>query len=92
MCKEVKAQEAGGRKGGKRKEVGSCVSQVRGQKLCRPQAALSGTLVSLGRHLKQCSHGVTVLISKAPVCATHNLLAAHGSGSDTRDSTFGISS
>lgn len=93
MCKEAKARGAGQwkREGEGRSDAAPADPSVRSS---GPQAPLSGTTRRHtgvpGQECEAVCSCVPVLISNAPVCASHSLLAARGSGSDMRDSIFGI--
>lgn len=88
ICKEATARGAGERKReeGGRLDAASAEPSVRS---AWPQASLSGTLVSPGRSVKRCFH-VCQCSSQMHQCVPFP--AARGSGSDMRDSIFGINS
>lgn len=74
---------------GRRRKAGCCISRSLRQKFRTSGITRRHTGVP-GQECEAVCSCVTVLISNAPVCASHSLLAARGSGSDMRDSIFGI--
>lgn len=76
---------------GRRRKAGCCISRALSQKCLASGITRRHTGVP-GQECEAVFSCVPVLISNAPVCAIHSLLAACGSGSDMRDSIFGINS